>query len=332
MGIFSYFKKMFNKNIENDEMYDNELVHIYSRRPSTFEIGYNIVVRPGFCAVFVARDKVTDVLSSGKYRIGIESLPLTFKRLKIDRTRNGKYPSKFKADLYFVNLNIFKDLTFFSNIPYVKKSKSAGRVTAFSEGTFNAQVSEAGDFVSYLLLDRAYINNKLTLEILGNNIGNSINKILEKSDIEVEDIFKNPKNAQQYLVENIANNIADMGIDIKDIQLKYFNITTRVKQKIDESIESEKNFVEQYKEFRQNDINDFDIDPQKFVVENNTQELTSQFQPVEYSVQKDTAPKPMPSEQQLARDISTINCPNCNQTINANSNFCQFCGFKVDAL
>ncbi len=335
MGIFAYFKKMFNKNIENDEMYDGEFVHLYSRNPATFEVGYNIVVRPGFNAVFVARDRVTDVLPPGKYRIGLESLPLTFHRLKMDRVRkNSKPRNKFKADLYFVNINAFKGLTFDSDYPYINKTKELGKVIAYAEGTYDAQVTDPGDFVCYLLLDRAYVTNNVAIKILGLNVGNNVNKTLEKSKMKVTDIFKSPSSAEQLLNEKLAGAFMSIGVNVSDIKLKYFNISSKSKQKIDESITQEQTFVEEYKEFSQNDTPTMDVDPSTFVVENNTEQLTTKAEPSEYTVEQSVETS-APSSASVAgtnQALGKKTCPNCNALIDATAKFCQNCGFNVDAL
>ena len=353
MGLFSYFKKMFNKNIENDEEYDGELVHLYSKNQTYFNIGYNIVVRPGFNAVFVVRDRVTDVLPSGKYRLSLEGLPITFHKLKLDRIGKKKAPTKFKADLYFVNTNPFKDIQFNGSKPYLNKTKEYGRVVAYSEGSLTLQVQEAGDFVSYLLVDRPFVTNKISLGICKDFVGNAVNKMLEKSNMTIKDIFKSPATAANYVNENINNELKDYGISVSEVQLKSFDIKNKVQQKITENVEEEKTFVEDY--IKVNPTSKIDEMEPKFVVENSEesvnqeqtqQEVQSQpeenfdttfdttieeIESVSNSVADEPQDVPFDSNQELSSP-ATITCPNCGEHISNGGHFCPNCGFNLDSL
>lgn len=350
MGLFSYFKRMFNKNIENDEEYDGELVHIYSKNQTYFNIGYNIVVRPGFNAVFVVRDRVTDVLPSGKYRLSLEGLPITFHKLKLDRIGKKKMPTKFKADLYFVNTNPFKEIEFNGSKPYLNKTKEYGKVVAYAEGSVTLQVQEAGDFVSYLLVDRPYVTNKISLGICKDFIGNLVNKMLEKSNMTIKDIFKSPATAANYVNENINNELKDYGISVSEVQLKSFDIKNKVQQKINEKIEEEKTFVEDY--IKVDPTSKIEEMEPKFIVENSEETLNQEeigkeevqpqtnddFESISQEVQNVEEPVIEQSQQEQftpPQDTSspaTITCPNCGEHIANNGHFCPNCGFNLDSL
>ncbi|MBP5651240.1 MAG: SPFH domain-containing protein [Clostridia bacterium] len=349
MGLFSYFKRMFNKNIENDEEYDGELVHLYSKNQTYFNIGYNIVVRPGFNAVFVVRDRVTDVLPSGKYRLSLEGLPITFHKLKLDRIGKKKMPTKFKADLYFVNTNPFKEIEFNGSKPYLNKTKEYGKVVAYGEGSVTLQVQEAGDFVSYLLVDRPYVTNKISLGICKDFIGNAVNKMLEKSNMTIKDIFKSPATAANYVNENINNELKNYGISVSEVQLKSFDIKNKVQQKINEKIEEEKTFVEDY--IKVDPTSKIEEMEPKFVVENSEETLNQEeihkeevqpqpnddFETINQEVQSVENPVvEQPQEQftppQDTSSPATITCPNCGEHIANNGHFCPNCGFNLDSL
>ena len=341
---------MFNKNIENDEEYDGELVHLYSKNQTYFNIGYNIVVRPGFNAVFVVRDRVTDVLPSGKYRLSLEGLPITFHKLKLDRIGKKKMPTKFKADLYFVNTNPFKEIEFNGSKPYLNKTKEYGKVVAYAEGSVTLQVQDAGDFVSYLLVDRPYVTNKISLGICKDFIGNLVNKMLEKSNMTIKDIFKSPATAANYVNENINNELKDYGISVSEVQLKSFDIKNKVQQKINEKIEEEKTFVEDY--IKVDPTSKIDEMEPKFIVENSEETLNQEeirkeevqpqtnddFETISQEVQSVEEPtiEQPPQEQftppQDTSSPATITCPNCGEHIANNGHFCPNCGFNLDSL
>ena len=356
MGLFTKFKKMFEKNVEIDESCDSELVHLYSMQPASFHIGYNILVRPNFNAVFVIRDRVTDVLPPGKYRLGLEGLPLTFHKLKLDRLTKKGMPKKFKADLYFVNTNAFSDFKFNGDVPYINKTKDFGKVVAYTEGTCTMQVDDAGNLISYLLIDRPYATNKTTQKDCAILIGNYVNKYLEKTNLTIKEIFKNPKQAGEMVSESLDGKLKDYGIMVKNISLKYFDINSRVQKQLSESIGEEKSFVEDYSKISATSEEIEEMEP-KFVVENNVDELTQrqeeEVQPhVEnyavpeqheedatwQAVEQDVQPRPQldnpinTPQNIYEKSPTTITCPNCGKYIAGGGHFCPNCGFNLDSL
>ena len=323
---------MFNKNIENSEEYDDELVHLYSKQPATFNIGYNIVVRPGFNAVFVVKDRVTDVLPSGKYRIAYDGLPLTFHKLKLDKLTDKAMPKKIKADLYFVNINLFKDFAFNGDVPYYNKTKEFGRVVAYAQGSCTMQVQDAGDFVSFLLVDRAYVTNKIATKFSSCYIGNICNKLLEKSKLNIKQIFENPQSATEYLNTNINGYLNDFGVTVSDTKLLSFDVNTRAQKKMGTITPAAQ--VEQpnlNEDVKTSEMVD-DMQP-RFIVENSEQSVPEMPNEIENDLSLPSVDNNSINNTNLESEtpeIEHLTCSNCGAELQPHAHFCSNCGFKID--
>ena len=119
------FKTLFNKNIECVDKIKNNLIYLYPKR--TIYVGKTILVPNDTVAVFVYKDRVSDVLSAGKHIINESSLVETFERMNggaFKRKKNGLFKTikKFNADIYFVSLLEEAYFPFFSDIPFVFKT------------------------------------------------------------------------------------------------------------------------------------------------------------------------------------------------------------------
>ena len=144
---------MFSKNIDVAEAVRDKIFYLYTTKSRVITIGANIIVPNGFSAVFVCKDKVSDILPQGKFAISGVTLPKTFKRMGLTyANKKGKFPKTFNADLYFVKNIPIETMEFESCIALRKTSKRFGRVKAQSEGVFDLTIEDSGKLLKYLLI------------------------------------------------------------------------------------------------------------------------------------------------------------------------------------
>ena len=228
MGFFSLIKKLFSKNIQCKSDMENDLIYLFPSRSRTVHIGYNIIVKSGFKAVFVVRDKVTDVLNEGKYRLDWLTLSNTARKLKIEKLDNA--PNSFRADIYFVNTKLFNQMVFESNQPFIFKTANFGRVVANSGGICSYQISDASAFISVLLRDRAYIKNKTAMKLISYYIGNEINNQLENGKVSFDEIITSPKSINTLLNECMFEALLFAGIRVTNIVMASIQCVSKHQQ------------------------------------------------------------------------------------------------------
>ena len=166
----------------------------------------------------------------------------------------------------------------------------------------------------------------------------------------IKDIFKSPATAANYVNENINDELKDYGISVSEVQLKSFDIKNKVQQKINEKIEEEKTFVEDY--IKVDPTSKIEEMEPKFIVENSEETLNQEeirkeevqpqtnddFETISQEVQSVEEPAiEQPQQEQFTppQDTSspaTITCPNCGEHIANNGHFCPNCGFNLDSL
>ena len=158
MGLIKALKKIFSHNIQCGQNLDDELIYLYPSRSRVVKLGYNIIVKTGYCVVFVVKGKVTDVLSEGKHKLDWLILQSTYRKLKVEQLEKKR--NSFKADLYFINLKNFNNFVFESNQPFIIKSETFGKVVANVGGMCGLQINQPKLLMQTLLMDRAYIKSK----------------------------------------------------------------------------------------------------------------------------------------------------------------------------
>lgn len=233
MGLISKLKSIFKKSIDCSNELEDKLVHFYVTSGRKVNLGTNIIVKDGFCAVIVSKDKVLDVLYSGKHKIDNSTIPLAFKYLKLYKIdQNGNSPSSFKCDFYFIDLNQHNNFEFSSNIPFVRKKDSLGRVEAYSEGVADIKVDMPAKLVEYLLYDHAYIKDKQAINEISLEIGNSVNKVLEKMNINFNEMLKNCDAMNIFINQHLQNAFQFMGITASNLQITSFSMSSKLQKKV----------------------------------------------------------------------------------------------------
>lgn len=241
MGLFTKIKNIFSKNIECGDEVENHFIYFYPLKNRIVNIGSNIVVRPGYNAVFVYGDKVCDVLPSGKHKIGNTTLPITFDRLKLNKpNKYDNLPKKFKADIYFVNTNLNKEVDFNSDIPFVAKSETFGKVKGYCEGVFDMQVVQPEKVMKFMLADCAYLKNKQGIKKLKLLVGNEVNRGLEKSHLHFSEVLMQPQTLYDYFNPAMNDKILFTGISVNNVEVTSLRLNRKMQEKVAEYLESQK--------------------------------------------------------------------------------------------
>ena len=183
--------------------------------------------------MFVVNNKVTDVLKEGKYKLDWSILQGTFRRLKVDKS--NKKCNSFKADIYFVNLNVLENFVFESNQPFIIKTETFGKVVANVAGICNIQINQADLLLQTLLLDRAYIKNKTATKYVSFYVGNEIAQLIEKQRINFNQMLSETTAANNHLNEVVKDSLLSIGLIISKVKL---NCISCLRKKQQDKIES----------------------------------------------------------------------------------------------
>lgn len=343
MGLIAKLKKLFNKNIECGEELDGYLIYPYPNSKRIVHVNSQIIVGDNYYAVFVCNDKVCDILLPGKHKITGATLPITFSRLRLDRpNKNGKYPKKFKADVYYVYKNVMQQQQFFSSEKFVKKSSQFGKVKGYSEGLCDIQILDPEALFKVLLIDRYFVKAKEGLQLVMNLVGNEVNYVVEESKHGFSEIVLNPKLLSGEF-ETALNKQSDaFGVKLENVEITSFKLGKKTQKAVAEFI-SERKHVEQ--EFENSGIK---YHPEQVVPDK--VELNKNVETANVGLQQSNSQSTQPqiirrggvklennanSNYNAKLDaLDVINgenykvCKFCGKTIEDKYVFCPHCGFK----
>lgn len=162
--MFGWFKKEKVKTLSLPDKQMGGFIQPLTSRLLEINLGEKLVVPVGYCAVIVSKDKPLDIFTAGEYDLSIPSLPKTTKALKLDKSKVKKkkgekqiiFPTKFKCDLYFVNMAVFEGQEWVANRIYIK-DKQCGKFNLSMSGKFSFQVSDVANTIKLFLLEWAFI-------------------------------------------------------------------------------------------------------------------------------------------------------------------------------
>ena len=244
MGLISFIKGLFNHDLECKEDISNHFVYFFPLK-KLIRVNSNIIIPPGFDAVFVSKDTVCDVLKEGKHRITNASLPVLFNKMKLNRpNKNGKLPKKFKCDIYFVNLSDIST-DYIGESPFLLKSVTFGKVKGFAEGMVDFRVIDSSLLIERILVDMPYIKNGKAIGVVSTSIGDEVNNALENSDAGFKDIITHPQVIHKYLSQIMLEKLDYMGVRILDVEISALRLNKKVQEKVNKYLENHIEFDEQ---------------------------------------------------------------------------------------
>lgn len=318
MGILAKLKNIFAKNIDCSKDLDDVFFHLMPWVKVT--IDSNLVVKDGFVALFVCKNKVTDILSAGKYKLNNNTIPYTFKRLKLYKIdKRGHMPKKFNCDIYFVSTGIIENFEFISNNPYIRKSNRFGKVVAYSEGVCDFKISDPKKLIEYILLERAYIKDKVAVGDISNIIGNGVNEIMEKSGESFGSLIANVKTTNIIINSNIDNTLEFCGLKCSNFDLRLMRVNSKLQKKLDEYLQMQKEYNLQFADSTNEVLNQaltsVTVEHEQVVEANNS------------DVCYDTGATPIDMTK-----LGKKQCSFCGKYINEKARYCEFCGFDQNKL
>lgn len=318
MGLISKLKSMFSKNIDCSAELNDNLVHFFTTSGRKVRLGTSIVVKDGYSAVIVCKDRVTDVLTEGKHKLDNSTIPVTFKTMKLYKIdEHGNSPETFKCDFYFVNKGFLHNFAFTSDRPFYRKKDPLGRVEAYCEGSATINVDSPAKLITYLLVDHAYIKDKTATNEISLEIGNMVNKKLEKIDLTFEQILKNGKYVNEFINADIISSMEYMGINVCNIVVDSINMSSKLQKKV--GISQQTNAITS-PELQSN-------------MQFNQVEVGGRGVQMDLNGEISLGDAPFIQETGAVQPINEVNehsvyktCAFCGQTIKNTARFCEYCG------
>lgn len=360
---------LFRKNIiPNEDVLEKNLVTLFTHTRGKVKVNAILEVPQGFQAVVVRNGKVLDLVGAGRHRINGSIMPSAFKKLKIGKpSKKGNYRTRFKAQVYFVNLRTFAKFAYVSGNTFHTRSEQFGRVKGYTEGVCELRVEDAEELMKYLLRYLNKLSPKLVNKQIGELVGNEVNKALEKSKLAFAKVLLNPEELKQYFNPAVATNVSEYGILAENVQLNSLQLNKRMQKRVSEFLQNRSQFDDAM--FGPVSVQP---EPEQAVEQEMVQQQVQTPQPQQQVAERASQPQsvaqtqaPQPQAQQsanplLSRRLSSANlmdantgnaggvvipslntgelltnsdnnlkqCKYCGATIEMHHKYCPKCGFK----
>ena len=360
MGFISWIKGWFDKTIKGSKS-GKELVFLATK--SSIKIGADIEVKPGYAGVVVAKGQVCDVFAEGRHRLEPKELPLASRKLKLTtQNKKGDLPTKFKADIYFVNLGKFEN-EFLSR--YFVKANGDGykNVKVRLCGRYVYSVINPIDFLDAMLTQFGKIADDLAKMEISDWIGLLCVKAVQKNKPTIAELLLDKSRPFDGVNEYINKELYDCGLRLEEIEvlnkefpkkikkqisLKYFleteNPNNTIKQASERQFEhnSEKVYSAESKSIEQDMSNinyTFNSDGNSQVDVGMTPlTLNNEINLVEKQVEINKSDYAFGNEnflnvdQPIEKTISYKKCPHCKALNSTEAKICFSCGKKIDGI
>lgn len=234
MGIISYFKTKFGKNIQPKGDISSHLVFVYKPRKGKIWLSTKLSVPQNFAFVLGKGGKVLDCFPSGEHELKAIYLPKSVKKFNLQKTKkDGSLPDSFVADAYFVNLNLFEYETF--KTPKIDFFDSKyGYFKAGYHGAFAYQITNAEQFMKALLSVYDYIKQNEAVDILRGLICESVMEQLQKANMNFE-LCSNREYLTDFLFESLADKLKTIGVDLMGFMIEKIKFSSAFIKKVEKT-------------------------------------------------------------------------------------------------
>ncbi len=231
--MFSFFKKIFTNTITITEKGKDYLIS-NSNQKNNIKIGSQLIVPEGYTAYVVHKKNVLDNFNSGCHKLTSATMPLAAKELRLNRQNSrGVLPSKFRADIYYINLSDFFDVEFLSTDKLVIKDKRFLKARVGFKGKFAFKTINHEDLLSIIIKDCGFINGNIALDRLRFWVAKFTAKKIKKNKPGLEELFNRESECFKGLQEFIAKKFLDTGIEITSIEVTDIMLPKNVYKKTD---------------------------------------------------------------------------------------------------
>lgn len=306
--MFGFFKRLFKKNtITITEKGKDTLISLSSAK-STIKIGATLIVPENFTAFMVVKKNVFDNFNAGTHKLTSATMPLLAKELRLNKENSqGKLPSKFKADIYYINLNDFFDVEFINPNKLVIKDKRFLKAKVGFKGKFAFKTFNAEDLLAILLKDMGSIKGHMALDRLRYYVAFYTGKKIKKNKPGLEELFNRESDCFKGLLEFVSKKFKDAGIEITSIEITDVLLPKKV--------------------YKKTDLSFLEIDTNKQLVENQIEgaNLTQKLTQDAISNKLIAENNLMAIESSDGKSIQYKKCEKCNSVNPSQAKFCFNC-------
>ena len=311
--------KMNNIFMEVIEWFDDsgkELAHrIPEEGSGDIKYGAQLTVRESQAAVFFYQGKAYDAVGSGRYTLSTLNIPIITKILSMP----WGFTSPLRAEVYFVNLKLFPNLSWGTRDPVAFKDTQLGLIRLRAHGVFSIRVTQPTLFINTLVGTKNSYSAADIENYLGTIIVSRFNDYLgERLDTIINlpgqyDVISNG------LIKTLEQDFSRLGLALSGLYINAITPPQDVQKAIDD-----KSRLSVF-----DDLNKLLKMKAAMALENTSQNPGQAaaglgmglgfMMPAMYSEMIKNTP----------REKEPLKCPDCQNAISSDAKFCSACGHQL---
>jgi membrane protease subunit (stomatin/prohibitin family) len=208
-----------------------ELVHrIPEQGSGEIKWGAQMTVRESQAAVFFYNGNAFDAFGPGRHTLKTGNIPLLTKILSLP----WGMTSPLRAEVYFINMKVFPNLTWGTRDPVAFRDKELGLIRLRAFGVFNLRILQPVLFINSLVGTQGIFTTEAIAEYLNRVIVSRFNDFMGE---RIETIFDLPAKYDELsgeLKELLGNDFTQFGLGLADLYINSITPPPEVQKAIDD--------------------------------------------------------------------------------------------------
>ena len=195
-----------------------------------FKFGSQLIVRESQKAVFFRDGKALDVFSAGRHVLKAQNIPVLTKL--VTGLGYGK-ESPFKAEVYFLNMKLFRNLKWGTKEPILFRDTELKMIRLRGYGAFSIQIAEPSLFLNKVVGTEAIFKDADITDYLRSIIVQKLHTTLGSVHKTVFDLPQNFDNLSILVKSSINLVFEGLGLELHDFLINSISVPTDVQTMID---------------------------------------------------------------------------------------------------
>jgi membrane protease subunit (stomatin/prohibitin family) len=309
--------------LEVIEWFDNSGKTIVHRIPETgsgeIKYGAQLTVRESQAGIFFYKGKAVEAFPAGRHTLKTANIPILTKIASLP----WGLTSPLRAEVYFVNLKTFTNLKWGTRDPVAFKDKELGLIRLRAFGVFNVQVVQPVLFINRLVGTQGMFTTAEIEEYLNLVIVSRFNDLMGETITSILNLPSKYDELSQNLTKRLHDDFTHFGLSLTHLYMNSITPPPEVQKSIDDR--SRLGLFEDLNKLLQMKAA---MAMEKAAEGDGTANAgmgmgVGLMMPAMFSQVFANA-----GQQRQQPQIENITCPECNNSMSADSKFCPYCGHQ----
>lgn len=206
------------------------LVWKFPDKDMEIKMGAQLTVRPSQAAVFVNEGKLADVFTEGRYELTTRNMPIM---TTLKSWKHG-FDSPFKADVYFVNLQEFRNNRWGTKQPIMVSDPEFSLVQLRAFGTFNFKIADPEKFLRQYASTDKHLTTDTLMEDFRSLILTDFSNTLKRSGKSIAEINMRANELGEELLPAMQDDFSAVGLELTAFYVESVSLPPEIMQALNE--------------------------------------------------------------------------------------------------